>query len=82
VLPVEQASVIGSVGDIVLADLGYYVTYEKPVDIALSMEVRYLNGEGVYRFSFRVDGAPIIKSPIAPKNGGATKSAFVTLAAR
>jgi HK97 family phage major capsid protein len=81
-LPVEQASVIGAVGDIVLADLSYYVVYEKPIDIALSMEVRYLNGEGVYRFSYRVDGSPIVKSPITPKNGGPTKSSHVTLAAR
>jgi HK97 family phage major capsid protein len=82
IVPVEQASVIGTVGDIVLADLGYYVVYEKPVDVALSMEVRYLNGEGVYRFSYRVDGAPIVKGPITPKNGGPTKSAFVACATR
>ncbi|MCU1327477.1 MAG: phage capsid family protein [Bryobacterales bacterium] len=78
----ETANTLGAVGDIVLASLPYYVVYEKPLDLKLSLEVRFINGEGVYRFSLRVDGQPLLKSAITPKNGGLTKSAFVTLAAR
>jgi HK97 family phage major capsid protein len=82
VLPVEQASAIGTLGDIILADLSKYLVIERPLDIKLSLEVRFINGEGAYRFTYRVDGQPLYWSPITPKNGGPTKSAFVTLASR
>jgi HK97 family phage major capsid protein len=74
--------VVGTIGDIVLADLSKYVIFERPLDVQLSMDVRFIHDEGIFRFTYRVDGQPVLKSAITPKNGGASKSAFVALATR
>jgi hypothetical protein len=47
-----------------------------------SIHVRFNYDEQVFRFVVRVDGQPILNSPITPANGTNTLSPFVALATR
>jgi HK97 family phage major capsid protein len=83
VLVVEQCPALGTVGDIVLCDLGHYVLVDGGINPALSAHVKFLTDETVFRFTLRVDGKSAFASPITPYNGSANKrSPFVALAAR
>ena len=84
VVAVEFASTMGSVGDIVLADLSFYALATKASNAGLqrSIHVRFINGEETFRATYRCDGAPMLSSPITPLKGSNTQSAFVTLAVR
>lgn len=83
IVPLEQASAIGDVGDIMLLDLDQYLLIEKGgIESASSIHVRFLTDETTFRFVMRVNGQPIPSSAITPYKGAATLSPFVTLAAR
>jgi HK97 family phage major capsid protein len=80
VIPTEHNAVLGTVGDIVLADLSQVLLADKGgIDVASSMHVRFLQGEQAFRFTCRVDAQTTWKKPLTPKNGGATMSPFVGL---
>lgn len=81
VIPVEWASTLGDVGDVILADMQGYTTGTRgSVQEAFSMHVRFLNAESVFRFMFEVDGRPWLKTPLTPFKGTNTLSHFVTAA--
>lgn len=83
VVPIEQCSSVGTVGDIVLADLSQYILAEKGgLEAASSMHVRFLYAEQTFRFIMRVDGQPVWQSALTPANGTNTVSPFITLATR
>ncbi len=83
VVPIEQCSAAGEVGDIILADIGQYLLIDKGgVKSASSIHVRFLYDENVFRFIYRVDGKPIWTKPLTPYKGSATVSPYVTLAKR
>jgi HK97 family phage major capsid protein len=83
VIPIEQASALGDVGDIVLADLSQYIIIDKGgMQSASSIHVRFLNDEQVFRFIYRISGQPLWNSPLTPYKGSSAQSPFVTLAAR
>jgi HK97 family phage major capsid protein len=83
VVPIEQCSAAGEVGDIILADIGQYLLIDKgSIKSASSIHVRFLYDENVFRFIYRVDGKPIWTKPLTPYKGSATVSPFVTLAKR
>lgn len=82
VYEVEQCSVPGSVGDIILADLGRYLIIDGGTTPVLSVDIRFLSDEAVLRFTWRVDGQSAFSSPITPYHGSNTRSPFVTLGAR
>ncbi|MBI3936778.1 MAG: phage major capsid protein [Betaproteobacteria bacterium] len=83
VIPVEQCATLGTVGDIVLADLSQYVIAEKGgLDIATSMHVRFLNGEETFRFTMRINGKPWWSAAKTPAKGSNSTSPFVALATR
>ena len=83
VMPVEQCSTLGTVGDIVLADLSQYRLVDKGgMKSASSIHVRFLYGEQTFRFEYRVDGQPMWQSALTPANGSNTLSPFVALATR
>lgn len=83
VVPIEQCSAAGEVGDIILADIGQYLFIDKGgIKSASSIHVRFLYDENVFRFIYRVDGKPIWTKPLTPYKGSATVSPFVTLAKR
>jgi HK97 family phage major capsid protein len=83
VIPIEQCSAIGDVGDIILADLREYLLIRKgALETAESIHVRFLYGENTFRFTYRINGAPAWKTALTPYKGAGTLSPFVTLAAR
>lgn len=86
VLAIEQAATLGTVGDIILADLanGYILAEKGGVQSDMSIHVRFVYDESVFRFVLRVDGQPVRASALTPYKGGAnyTQSHFVALATR
>jgi HK97 family phage major capsid protein len=84
VMPVEYAATLGTVGDIILADLSAYASgTQGGLDSAMSMHLRFDYAETAFRFMFAVDGQPWLASPITPYKGtGNTVSPFVALATR
>jgi len=83
VIPIEQCQTLGAVGDIILADMNQYLMIEKGgIDAQVSMHVRFLYDEQVFRFIYRADGEPTLVSALTPKNGNTTYSPFVALAVR
>ena len=83
VIPLEQCSAEGEVGDIVLADVGQYLLIDKGgVKAASSIHVRFLYDESVFRFIYRADGKPIWNKPLTPYKGKSTISPFVALEKR
>ena len=85
VIPIEQASALGDVGDILLADLNGYILAQKGgIQSDVSIHVRFVYDESVFRFVLRIDGQPVRASALTPYKGGsgATQSHFVSLAAR
>jgi HK97 family phage major capsid protein len=82
VLTVEQCPLVGSVGDLILADLDKYVIVDGGMKYAMSLHVRFDTDQALLRFVMRVDGRPGFSTPINPYNGGLTRSPFVCLGAR
>lgn len=83
VLPIEQAKTIGTKGDITLADLSQYLLIDKGgINSAVSVHVRFLYDEQVFRFTYRVNGMPTWATTLTPANGTNTTSPFVALETR
>jgi HK97 family phage major capsid protein len=80
---IEQANALGSVGDIVLADPTQYIAIDKTkAQTDVSIHVRFLYDEQVFRFTYRFNGQTYRTAPIQPYKGTNTLSSFVTLQAR
>ena len=86
VIAVEQCSTLGTVGDIILADMTQFVCITKGgLQSAQSMHVRFIYDEQVFRFVYRVDGQPIWSASLTPYKDASTSlplGPFVTLAVR
>ena len=83
VIATEYNPTLGTEGDIMFADFSQYSLADKNgVQAATSMHVAFLTDEQVFRITYRVDGQPMWYKPLTPFQGSATKSPFVTLAAR
>lgn len=81
--PVEQCATLGTVGDIVLVDPSQYLLIDKgQMQRAVSVHVRFLHDEQVFKFTYRVDGQPVWSSALTPFKGSNTQSPFVALATR
>lgn len=79
----EHSKALGSKGDIVLADFGWYAHVRKAgVRTADSIHVRFVYDETAFRFTTRVNGLPLLSSSITPAQGSNDISPFVTLDAR
>jgi HK97 family phage major capsid protein len=79
----EQAATLGTVGDIMLADFSQYVLIDKDaVEMAESIHVRFIYGENVFRFMYRVNGKPYWQKALTPANGSNTQSPYIALATR
>lgn len=79
---VEQTKALGTVGDLILADLSQYLLIEKQMQSASSIHVQFLTDESAFRFTWRINGQPAWSSALTPANGSDTVSPFVTLATR
>jgi len=83
VVPIEQASTLGTVGDITLADLSQYLMIDKGgMQTASSIHVQFVTDQSVFRFVYRCDGQPMWNLPLTPANGTNTLSPFVQLETR
>jgi HK97 family phage major capsid protein len=83
VIAIEQTDTLGDQGDIIFADMNQYILVDKGgIQSASSIHVRFVNDESVFRFVYRVDGAPWWVAALTPFNSAPTQSPFVTLDAR
>jgi HK97 family phage major capsid protein len=85
VIETEYNATLGTVGDIVLIDLGQYRLIRKGgVEQASSIHVQFTSGEMTYRAFYRCDGAMMPRAAVTPFKGGSTKtlSPVVALATR
>lgn len=79
----EFNATLGTTGDLVLADLGQYLTISKGgISQAVSMHVEFVSAQTALRFTMRVDGRPAWVSPVTPFKGTNTQSYFLSLATR
>ena len=80
VVVTEKVPAKGSVGDVTLADMRYYIIGDRQrLTIMESEHVKFKFDVKAWRFVQRVDGQPWIDSAITPRAGGSTISPFVTL---
>lgn len=83
VIPLEYCATLGTVGDIILANLNAYaVALRGSMDTAYSMHLKFDYAQTAYRVIFEVDGQPWLNSAITPFKGSNTTSPILTLATR
>jgi len=83
VVPIEQCATVGDTGDIMLCDFSKYRMIDKGgIKNDVSIHVRFIYDESVFRFVLRIDGQPELGSAITPYKGTNTLSHFVKLDAR
>lgn len=83
VIPIEYASTLGTVGDIMLLDLGEYIMIDKGgIRTASSIHVQFLTEQTAFRWSLRTDGKTPWPSTKAQYKGANPLSPFVVLGTR
>jgi HK97 family phage major capsid protein len=85
VIPIEQCAALGDLGDIIFANMNGYILAQKGgIQSDVSIHVRFIYDESVFRFVLRIDGQPVRASALTPYKGGATatQSDFIALAER
>lgn len=84
IMPLQGMATLGDLGDIALVDMSQYraITKTGGMRVDTSIHLKFDTDETVYRFIFRLAGAPWWSQPITPENGSNTYSAFVSLASR
>jgi HK97 family phage major capsid protein len=83
VVPVEQASAPGDLGDITFVDWSEYGVIDKGgVKTASSIHVEFLTDQEVFRWTLRNNGRPRWQTSLEPYKGSGTVSPFVALQAR
>jgi HK97 family phage major capsid protein len=79
----EACATLGTVGDIILADLSKYLAVVKgALRSDTSIHLWFDQNTTAFRFVLRMNGQPWLSAAIARKNGSNTLSHFVTLATR
>ena len=82
IVETEWNATLGTVGDIILADMSQMVSISKSMESAQSMHLYFDTDETAYRVTFRLDAQPWWSSALTPFKGSNTQSCFVTLATR
>lgn len=83
IIPVEYCPTLGATGDIMLTDWSQYLAIDKDgVRQDVSIHVRFLQDEQVFRFIYRYDGQPTWNAALTPFQGTNTQSPFVRLDTR
>lgn len=79
----EKAETLGTLGDISLVDLSYYLIGDRQtIQADTSPHYKFANDQTAMRFIERVDGLPWLRTPITPNKGANTLSPFVRLQTR
>ena len=79
----DRCQQLGTVGDIILADLSQYlIGLRSDARVMVDSSYGFGNDETWFRLTMRVDGMPLLQNPITPRHGTSTLSPFVTLATR
>lgn len=80
----EHANAFSSQGDLNLVSLRGYRTITKAggIETATSMHLYFDADATAFKFTFRMNGKPILSKPVTPPKSANTRSHFVTLAAR
>lgn len=83
VIPIEYCATLGTVGDIIYANLSAYAAAVRGmVDSQYSMHLKFDYAQTAFRMIFEMDGQPFLKAPITPFKGSNTTSPIVTLDTR
>jgi HK97 family phage major capsid protein len=83
VVPCEYCQTLGTSGDIILADLRFYMTGTRGgIQGAESIHLKFDYNQTAFRFIFEVDGQPWLPFKITPFKGTNTQAPFLTLATR
>lgn len=84
IIPTQACKGVGTVGDIIFADLKQYAAILKAGGLRtdVSIHVYFDTDHTAFRFILRMGGQPWWSAPITAKSGGTTYGPFVTLAAR
>jgi HK97 family phage major capsid protein len=80
----EHANAFSSQGDLNLVSLQGYRTITKAggIQTATSMHLYFDADATAFKFTFRLNGKPILSKPVVPPKSANTRSHFITLAAR
>lgn len=83
-IPTQGCAALGTVNDLILADLSQYIIVTKATGMKSDMSIHLYFDRDItaFRFVFRVGGQPWNKSAITLQDGSTTVSPFVTLATR
>lgn len=77
----EHLSALGTKGDLVAADLSYYLIGDRQsLGMVASPHVKFVNDQTVFRFIERLDGQPWLDSSLTLEDGSTTVSPFVCIA--
>lgn len=80
---VQQCPKLGDLGDIMLLDLSWYALFRKSgLKASQSVHVAFLTSEQVFKWTVRLNGMPLLNTPITDAYGTTTRSPFVLLAER
>lgn len=83
IIVTEACATLGTVGDVILADMTKYLTVVKGAMKAdTSIHLWFDQNAVAFRFVMRMNGQPWLSAAIARKNGSNTLSHFITLATR
>lgn len=80
----EHAETIGDNGDLQFINPMGYEAFRKAngINFAESIHLFFDFNVRAFRWTFRIGGQPVLSEPVAPAKGSASKSHFVSLAAR
>lgn len=84
VVMTEHNRSLGQAGDIQFVNPNGYEAFRKQngVSFAESIHLYFDYNIRAFRWVFRIGGQPVLSKPVAPANGGTTKSHFVAIAER
>lgn len=78
----DYCSPVGTPGDLILADLSWYVVAMKTPQLNGSVHLWFDQDITAFKIVFRMDGMPALATAITPHNASETRSHFVALAER
>jgi HK97 family phage major capsid protein len=83
IIVTEACATLGTVGDVILADMTKYLSVVKGAMKAdTSIHLWFDQNTTAFRFVMRLNGQPWLSTPIVRKNGSNTLSHFITLEGR